>query len=129
MAEIDNPKRRPLPLEHLKFDIVSDFVLRNPSLFLLALGPFEEIDSEPFLQGNGGLLPVRPLPIPSAQSFQLAQYVEGSHLFHLHLEEVLDGMLNLNLIGIRVDLEHILTVCLFLLSAFLSNPRPSDDCL
>jgi hypothetical protein len=127
MTKIKNPKRKPFLFEHLEFDIVSHFVLRISDLFFLTLGSFEEINPKPFFQGDGGLLPVRPFPVPSAQSFQLAQHVEGSHLLHLHLKEMLDGMLNLNFIGIRVDLEHILTARLFLLGAFFSNQRPSDD--
>lgn len=41
-------------------------VFQHSNCWHLLLGSLEEIDAVPFLQGNDGLLPIRPLPVSSS---------------------------------------------------------------
>ena len=95
--------------------------------FTLSLGSFKEIDAIAFFQGDDGLLPIGSPTISSSQAFDFTQNIASSYFQHLHLEETFDSGLNLNLIRTPVNFESVLTARLFLLGAFFSNQRPSDD--
>src|SRR4030042_2692043 len=93
----------------------------------LLLGSFKEIDAIAFFQGYDRLLPIGPFSISSSQAFDFTQNIACSYLKNLHLEETFDSRLNLNFIRIPVNLESILMVLVFLVGAFFSDQRPSDD--
>ena len=91
------------------------------------LGSFKEIDAIAFFQGDDRLLPIGPLSIFFSQAFDFTQNIACSYLKNRHLEETFDSRLNLNLIRTPVYFERVLTARLFLLGAFFSDQRPSDD--
>ncbi len=110
--------------QHAAFIWHLDFVIRT---LLFKLGSFKEIDAVAFFQGNDRLLPIGPLSVSSSQTFDLTQNIACSYIKNLHLEEALDSRLNLNLIRTPVHFESVLAARLFLLGAFFSDQRPSDD--
>ncbi len=79
-----------LNFEHCFEFCVSDLGFPLES-FEGGLCSFEEIDPIPFLQGDDGLFPIRPLPVSSPQSLYLAHDVRGSDLEDLHLEEAFNS--------------------------------------
>ena len=107
--------------------LVSDFVLRISNF--LWLGSFEELDAIPLFQGDNRFLPVGPLPEFSSQPLHFAEDSGGPYAQNLHLEEVLDSRLDLNLICVPVDLENVLMIEFFLIRTFLGDQRLSDNLL
>ena len=58
-----------------------------------------------FLEPDVGLAPVAALAAAAAHPLHLSADVEEADLFDLDLEQLFDGLLDLDLVGVRVDLE------------------------
>src|SRR6476660_6387802 len=87
----------------------------------------EEIDALALTERDVGLLPIGTAPKALPNAAHLAEDVAGSHLQDLHLEEALDGALDLDLVGVVADLEHDLVADLVDEGALLGDERRRDD--
>src|SRR5216110_2738280 len=89
--------------------------------------PLEELDRVAFLQRHDRLLPVGPLSLVAADAAELAAHDGGLHVHHLDLEELLDGLLDLGLVGLEVDLEGELVLPVAHAIELLGVERALDD--
>src|SRR5262249_24740010 len=91
------------------------------------LGSLEEVDAAALGERDVGLLPVRaPAHVP-ADPTDLAELAEGADLRHLHLEERLDRLPDLDLVGAWVHPEDDLVTQLVHQRALLGDHRAEDD--
>src|SRR5579862_9783004 len=89
-----------------------------------------EFDLVAFLEGDNGLLPMRPAPIAARVALVallLAGVVAGVDGSNRFLEKRLDGMLDLHLVGARAYPEDVLVVLLGEKRALLGEPRGLDE--
>src|SRR5882672_2515183 len=89
--------------------------------------PLEELDRVAFLERHDRLLPVGPLAFGPADAPELAPHDRGLHVQDLHLEELLDGLLDLGLVGLEVDLEGELVLAVAHAIELLGVERALDD--
>src|SRR5229473_5673788 len=105
----------------------------QPSSFLLhsSLHALDEIGRFlSLLEPHIGLAPVAALALITAHPLDLAADVEDSHFLDLHLEELFDHALDLDLVCLRVDFEGDGVVFVVLVAKtrrFLSDKRTPDD--
>src|SRR6185436_2552802 len=91
------------------------------------LDALEELDLRAFLQAHVRLLPVRAAAHELALSAHLAVAAEDAHVLDLDVLELrLDRLLDLDLVGPRVDLEGADVLGLLLLHHLLGEERPAD---
>src|SRR5262245_54765363 len=83
----------------------------------------EEVDPLAFAQGNVGLLPIRPASHRAADTSGLAEHVGRPNLDALHLEQLLDGPLDLDLVGVGSHLKNDLIADLVNVRALLGDDR------
>src|SRR5262245_60056776 len=79
------------------------------------------------LQDDEGLLPVRPPARVAALALHLAVDARHAHVGHLALEQRLDGLLDLRLGRVAVDLEHERLLALLEQRRLLGQERTADD--
>src|ERR1700677_1848576 len=102
-------------------------ILKLPWYAPTPSGAFEQGYLVAGLEGGDGLLPVALLALFGAETSDLAGQGHGVHLEHLHLEQGLDRLLDLALVGAGGDLEGHLVVCLQGLVGLLRDHRNHDD--
>src|SRR4051812_4196105 len=78
----------------------------------MGLDPLEEVDLVALLQGHDRLLPVRAAPDEATDALLLAADALRVHVGDLHVEERLDGLLDLDLVGVAIALEEALRLAL-----------------
>src|SRR5262245_17496844 len=93
----------------------------------IASGSLEEVDPAALGEGDVGLLPVGTASLVPADAPHLAHLAVGADLRDLHLEERLDGLADLRLVGAGVDAEHDLVAQLVHQRALLGDDRTLDD--
>src|SRR5207342_3637661 len=71
---------------------------------------FEDLDLVALAQLDDRLLPARPTTLDEPAALRLRLHLDDVHARHLHLEELLDGLSDLRLVGVLVDLERVLAV-------------------
>ena len=71
-------------------------------------GALEELDALPLRQCHNRFLPGPGLPHKGAHTLGLALDVDRVDAQHLHLEDLLDRLADLDLVGVLVDLEGVL---------------------
>src|SRR5437016_4386102 len=79
------------------------------------------------LESHISLAPVSAFAFEFAHALHLSANVEEANLFDFHVEELLDGVLDLDLVGLRVDLERNDVRCVAEDGALLRHQRPADD--
>src|SRR5215212_1870524 len=82
-------------------------------LLLLALEPLQALEDRDRVARahlHDGLLPGARAPGGQAAALGLGLDRHGADLDHLDVEELLDGLANLGLVGVRVDAERVLVV-------------------
>src|SRR5213594_3780560 len=89
----------------------------------------EKVDLVAFLQSHVGFLPLRQAPGVSAHAANFSEITIDPHLQNLHLKQRLNGMLDLDLVGVRPDAEQDLIVFLREQAAFLGYERRLNDFL
>src|SRR5205085_9554272 len=89
--------------------------------------PLEELDRVAFLQRHDRLLPVGPTAFGAADAAELAPHDMRLDVEHLHLEELLDGLFDLGLVGLEVDLEGELVLAVAHAVELLGVERALDD--
>src|SRR5690606_22900063 len=89
-------------------------------------GTLEDRDPLALCQGHDGLLDLPRAALRPALPAQLALLPDGVHLGDLHVEDLLDRLLNLRLVGVAVDFEHVLAL-LHQGSSLLGNNRPLQN--
>src|SRR6185295_10692673 len=87
----------------------------------------EEIDALAFAERHVRLLPIGAAAEALADPAHLAEDVRCPDLQHLHLEQALDGALDLELVGVRTHLEHHLVPGLVHERPLLGDERGRDD--
>src|SRR5512143_2561432 len=87
----------------------------------------EEVDALTLDEGHVGLLPVRPAAGMATDAAHLAEQVEGADLLDLDLEQRLDGVPDLILVGIAANAEDELIAELADHRALLGDQRRGDD--
>src|SRR5262245_12738905 len=87
----------------------------------------EQIDRLLGHQCDDGLLPVRALAREPAHAAHLAVDELGAHRGHLDLEDFLDRALDVDLVGIAVDLEQVLIPHLTKRRALLGDQGAPND--
>src|SRR5262249_53728764 len=90
-------------------------------------GPLEEVDPAPLGEGHVGLLPVGTPALMPPHPPHLPQLPVGADLRHLHLEERLDRLADLDLVGARIHAEDDLVAQLVHQRALLRNNGALDD--
>src|SRR4029079_10874349 len=94
------------------------------------LHALEELDLRAFPQAYVRLLPVRTAAHPAALPAHLAVAAEDAHVLDFDVFELrLDRLLDLDLVGARVDLEGDDVLGLLLLHHLLGEERPADHLL
>src|SRR5438094_2890887 len=93
----------------------------------IPLRSLEEVDPAALGQRDVGLLPVGAPPLVPADATDLPELAARPHLLDLHLEEGLDRMADLDLVGVRVDAEDDLVPLLVHQRAFLGDDRALHD--
>jgi len=74
--------------------------------------PSYQIDLLTFLQRHDGFLPPRPSPQRAPNASLLARVVTSVYVDDLLLEEALNGVLDLNLVRLRIDAENVFVLIL-----------------
>src|SRR5206468_1343857 len=93
----------------------------------IPLRSLEEVDPAALGQGDVGLLPVGAPPLVPADAADLPELAARPHLLDLHLEEGLDRVTDLDLVGVRVDAEHDLVPLLVHQRPLLGDDRALHD--
>src|SRR5262245_54139296 len=89
----------------------------------MALGPLDEVDLVPGCQLHDRLLPSAPATLETAHALPLALARGRSDGRHLHAEDLLHGLANLDLVGARRHLERHHVEIVLLLHALLGHER------
>src|SRR5438477_10090410 len=92
------------------------------SLYLL-----EELDRRALGQGDESFLPIGSMSGVPALTLGLAMHADGAHRVHLHVEDRLDGALDLDLVRVAGDLEEIPVLLLSKPGALLGDHRAALD--
>jgi hypothetical protein len=92
----------------------------------LNAGAFEELYAFPFSQSNDGLFPGPALPQEHSHPLGLGTDLQGMDLLDLDLENRLNGLTDLGLVCLGMNLEGVLVI-LHHTAAFLGDDRPNDD--
>src|SRR5207245_10381375 len=93
----------------------------------IPLRSLEEVDPAALGQGDVGLLPVGAPPLVPADAADLPELAARPHFLDLHLEEGLDRVTDLDLVGVRVDAEHDLVPLLVHQRPLLGDDRALHD--
>jgi hypothetical protein len=91
------------------------------------LGTLKKFDRVALLERGGGFLPAAFLGHASPGAADFAGQRRGVDLKDLDLEERLDGLLDLALVGLGVDLEGHLVLVDLAEVAFFGDDRAADD--
>src|SRR6478672_786852 len=78
------------------------------------------------LQFHVSLLPVRAVAHESSPAAHLAFHVRRPHFGHFHFEQFLDGLLHLNLVGVRSDFKAQRALVVFFCDTFFRHQRPAN---